>query len=55
MRWDGNRESGNIEDRRGGGGGMPLLGGGRIGMGTLAIALIGWLVTEIYVAAGTRD
>lgn len=47
MRWDGNRESGNIEDRRGGGGGMPLLGGGRIGMGTLAIALIGWLVFDI--------
>lgn len=50
MRWDENRESGNIEDRRGGGrggGGMPLLGGGRIGMGTLAIALIGWLVFDI--------
>lgn len=46
MRWNGNRESDNIEDRRGGGG-MPMLGGGRIGMGTLAIALIGWLVFDI--------
>ena len=47
MRWDGNRESDNIEDRRGGGGGMPMLGGGRIGMGTIAIALVGWLVFDI--------
>ena len=46
MRWDGNRESDNIEDRRGGGG-MPMLGGGRIGMGTIAIALVGWLVFDI--------
>ena len=44
MRWDGNRESGNVEDRRGG---APMLGSGRIGMGTLAIALIGWLVFDI--------
>jgi predicted metalloprotease len=47
MRWDGNRESDNIEDRRGRGGGMPMLGGGRIGMGTIAIALVGWLVFDI--------
>ena len=48
MRWDGNRESDNIEDRRGrGGGGMPMLGGGRIGMGTIVIALVGWLVFDI--------
>ena len=47
MRWDGNRESGNIEDRRGRGGGMPMLGGGRIGMGTIAIVLVGWLVFDI--------
>jgi hypothetical protein len=47
MRWGGNRESENIEDRRGGGGGMPMLGGGRIGIGTIAIALIGWLVFDI--------
>lgn len=47
MRWGGNRESENIEDRRGGGGGMPMLGGGRIGIGTIAIAVIGWLVFDI--------
>ena len=47
MRWEGNRESDNIEDRRGGGGGMPMLGGGRIGIGTIAIALVGWLVFDI--------
>ncbi|HWV18452.1 MAG TPA: neutral zinc metallopeptidase [Rhodocyclaceae bacterium] len=48
MRWNGNRESDNIEDRRGsGGGGMPMLGGGRIGLGTVAIALVGWLVFDI--------
>ena len=47
MRWDGNRESDNVEDRRGMGGGMPMLGGGRIGLGTLAIALVGWLVFDI--------
>jgi predicted metalloprotease len=47
MRWDGNRESDNIEDRRGGGGGMSMLGGGRIGLGTIAIALVGWLVFDI--------
>jgi predicted metalloprotease len=46
MRWQGNRESDNVEDRRGGGG-MPMLGGGRIGIGTIAIALVGWLVFDI--------
>lgn len=45
MRWEGNRESDNVEDRRGGG--MPMLGGGRIGLGTIAIALVGWLVFDI--------
>ena len=41
MKWEGNRESSNVEDRRAGGG----LGGGRsLGLGTLVIALIaGWL------------
>lgn len=47
MKWRGNRESGNVEDRRSGGG-MPgvRLGGGRgIGLGTIAIALVaGWLL-----------
>jgi predicted metalloprotease len=45
MRWQGNRESENVEDRRdsGGGGGFRL-GGGGIGIGTIAIALVaGWI------------
>ena len=48
MKWEGNRESDNVEDRRssgggfGGGGGM--LGGRSIGIGTIAVALIGgWI------------
>ncbi len=47
MRWQGNRQSDNVEDRRGegGGGGMGSLIGGRgIGLGTVAIALVaGWI------------
>jgi hypothetical protein len=39
MRLDNERESDNIEDRRGSGGGLRL-GGGRLGIGTIAIALI---------------
>jgi predicted metalloprotease len=43
MRWEGHRQSSNVEDRRGGGGGLRL-GGGSIGVGTIAIALVaGWL------------
>ncbi|MEB0136148.1 neutral zinc metallopeptidase [Actimicrobium sp. CCC2.4] len=39
MKWDGNRESDNVEDRRGdsGGGGF---GGRSVGIGTIAIALV---------------
>ena len=40
MRLDDQRESNNLEDRRGGGGGFSL-GGGRLGIGTIVIALIG--------------
>ena len=48
MKWEGNRESDNVEDRRGGGGGGGGLGGmigGRgIGVGTIVIALLGgWM------------
>ncbi|MDP3441164.1 MAG: neutral zinc metallopeptidase, partial [Azonexus sp.] len=42
MRFDDQRESDNLEDRRGsrsGGGGLRL-GGGRLGLGTIAIALV---------------
>ena len=46
MRLDGQRESDNVEDDRGGsgGGGNPLFGGRSIGLGTIAIALVaGWI------------
>jgi len=47
MKWEGQRESDNVEDRRdsGGGGGIPFgLGGGSIGIGSVAIALVaGWI------------
>jgi uncharacterized protein len=47
MKWEGNRQSDNVEDRRGqaGGGGGVRLGGGRgIGLGTIVIALVaGWI------------
>ncbi|MDR2326339.1 MAG: zinc metallopeptidase [Acidovorax sp.] len=44
MKWEGNRESDNVEDRRsdsGGGGGMPVFGGRGIGIGTIVVALVG--------------
>lgn len=47
MKWEGNRESDNVEDRRdgdyggGGGGGGPVFGGRSIGIGTIVIALLG--------------
>jgi hypothetical protein len=42
MRWEGNRESSNVEDMRSGGGGGGFgIGGGTIGIGTIVIALIG--------------
>jgi predicted metalloprotease len=44
MRWDGDRQSDNVEDRRGdggGGGGGFGIGGGTIGIGTIVVALLG--------------
>lgn len=42
MRWEGNRQSSNVEDARSGGGGGGFgLGGGTIGIGTIVIALVG--------------
>jgi uncharacterized protein len=41
MRWEGNRESSNVEDMRSGGGGGFGIGGGAIGIGTIVVALIG--------------
>jgi len=48
MRWEGNRESDNVEDVRdsGGGGGFGF-GGGTIGIGAIVIALIGGAVFGI--------
>ncbi len=49
MKWEGNRESNNVEDRRagggsGGGGLGGLLGGRSIGIGTIVVALLGgWI------------
>lgn len=52
MKWEGQRESANVEDRRDGGGGAGLGGGGGrmrvggrgVGLGTVAIALVaGWI------------
>jgi predicted metalloprotease len=46
MKWEGHRQSDNVEDRRAGGGrsGMRLGGGKGIGLGTIAIALVaGWI------------
>lgn len=40
MKWEGNRESDNVEDRRGGGGRGFGIGGGSIGIGTVVIALV---------------
>lgn len=43
MKWDGNRESDNVEDRRdegGSGGGGFGIGGGSIGIGSIVIALV---------------
>jgi len=47
MRWEGNEQSDNVEDRRGEGGGgfggLPI-GGRSVGLGTIAVAVIaGWI------------
>ncbi len=46
MKWEGQDQSSNVEDRRdeGGGGGRPMIGGRGIGVGTIAVALVaGWV------------
>jgi uncharacterized protein len=48
MRWEGNRESSNVEDARGGGGGGGFgIGGRSIGIGTIVIALVGGAIFGI--------
>ncbi len=45
MKWEGNRESDNVEDRRSSGGGGGMIGGRSIGIGTIVIALVGgWVL-----------
>jgi len=46
MKWEGDRESDNVEDRRGGGGGGGGfgIGGKSVGLGTVAIALVASLI-----------
>lgn len=45
MRWEGNRESENVEDRRGDGGGFGIgLGGGSLSIGTVVIAVVASLL-----------
>ena len=46
MKWEGERQSDNVEDRRGGGGGFGI-GGRGIGIGTIAITLLAWGVFGI--------
>jgi predicted metalloprotease len=46
MRWEGNRQSGNVQDARGSGGGIGI-GGGTIGIGTIVVALIGGAVLGV--------
>jgi hypothetical protein len=46
MKWEGQEQSDNVEDRRGAGmgGGVPRIGGRGIGLGSIAIALVaGWI------------
>ncbi|MBK6649122.1 MAG: neutral zinc metallopeptidase [Betaproteobacteria bacterium] len=44
MKWEGNRESDNVEDRRSGSGGGIVSGGKGIGVGGIAVALVvGWI------------
>ena len=47
MKWEGNRESDNIEDRRGSGMGGFGVGGRSIGIGAIVLALLGWGVFGI--------
>ncbi|HVL09755.1 MAG TPA: neutral zinc metallopeptidase [Burkholderiaceae bacterium] len=43
MKWEGNRQSDNVEDRRGQGGGFGI-GGRGIGLGTIAVAVVASLI-----------
>jgi len=47
MRWEGNRESSNVEDVRGSGGGGFPIGGGGLSIGAIVIALVGGAIFGI--------
>ena len=47
MKWEGHRQSENVEDRRGSGGRGFGLGGGRLSAGAIIVALIGGLLFGI--------
>lgn len=47
MRWEGNRESSNVEDHRGSGGRGFGFGGRSIGIGAIVIALVGGAIFGI--------
>jgi predicted metalloprotease len=47
MRWEGNRESSNVEDARAGGGGFGGFGGRSIGIGTIVVALVGGAILGV--------
>src|SRR4051812_44822001 len=47
MRWEGNRESSNVEDARGSGGGGFGIGGGGLGIGAVILAIVGGAIFGI--------
>ena len=51
MKWEGNRTSDNVEDRRRGGGGGGR-GKGGIGVGTIVIALLGGYASPVLLSTG---
>ena len=58
MKWEGNRQSGNVEDRRSQRGGGGIFGGRSIGIGTIVLAILGFVffgvnpLTTIGVLSG---
>ena len=57
MRWEGNRESDNVEDRRGsddGGGGLSF-GGRGLGLGSIVIALVVSAVEVLFPSDNTDE
>lgn len=63
MKWEGNRQSDNVEDRRhenhaGGDGGARISGGRGIGLGSVVIALlVGWVfgINPLTILGALRE